>query len=231
MSFDLIIWDCDGCLVDSEAIACTMAAEHFTKLGYPLTLQEYVARFAGRSLNSALGEISREMGQPFDQNFDYEAFREELWGSFKQHLHAIDGVADVLPLMGGKRCVASGSSKARVRISLELTGLKELLDAAIFSTSNEDLAPGQSPIPGKPAPDVFILACETMGVPPARTLIIEDSPYGVMGARAAGATVFGFLGGSHVTQSWRERVEAGQPDLTFDNMRQLPELVKKFPCE
>lgn len=228
MSFDLIIWDCDGCLVDSEAEACATAAAYISSLGYPLSTREYIDRFAGRSLGSALAEIAREMDDPIDKKFDYEAYRRELWNTFRLRLRAVDGVADILPEMNGPRCIASGSSAQRVRFSLEVTGLTSLLDAPIFSTAVEDRDPNEPPIPGKPAPDIFVLAAETMKAEPARTLVIEDSPAGIMGGRAAGMKVFAFLGGSHVTESWRERVKTAQPDLTFDNMLQLPDLVKNW---
>lgn len=228
MSFDLIIWDCDGCLVDSEAVACSVAAAYISSLGYPLSTREYVERFAGRSLNSALTEIAREMDDPIDRRFDYEAYRGELWNVFRLRLRAVDGVADILPEMPGARCIASGSSTARVRFSLEIAGLTSLLDAPVFSTAMEDYPSGALRPASKPAPDVFLLAAETMKIDPPRALVIEDSPAGIMGGRAAGMKVFGFMGGSHVTHEWRQRVAEAKPDATFDDMRVLPDLVKNW---
>jgi len=228
MSFDLIIWDCDGCLVDSEALACGVAAERITALGYPLTGAEYINRFAGRSMRSAMEELSRETQEDYAERFDYLAFRDAVEQAFQLRLRAMPGVIEILPQLDVPMCIASGSSAKRIGFSLSIAKIDALKDVPRFSTASEDYAEGQPHPASKPAPDIFLMAAEQMGKNPARCLVIEDSAFGVMGGKAAGMTVFGFMGGSHVTANWRTRAQAAGPDLLFDDMRTLPGLYKNY---
>jgi len=227
MGFDLIIWDFDGCLVDSEIIACGMEGAYFTELGYPVSTQEAIDRFAGRTSKDALLEIERETGKSFLDRFSFDVFRQRVFDAFEASLRPIDGAAEMLEKMGQPRCIASGSAVTRIQKCLALTKLDMFFNPDhIFSTAAEEVGPREPKIAGKPAPDIFLLAASRLNVAPEKCLVIEDSVPGIRAAKAAGMTVFGFTGGSHVTPPWVERLRAEAPDSLFADMRELPDLVK-----
>lgn len=228
MSFDLIIWDCDGCLVDSEVIACEAIAEYFGELGYPLSVEDAIARFVGRNDRDTLAEIEKETGRPFTKLFSKDVYKKKVFEMFEASLKPIAGVAEALERLGGARCIASGSSISRIKYTLELTDLASFFDAQqIFSAAAEDLGPNEPRILGKPAPDIFLHAAERMGFSPAQCLVIEDSAHGIEGAKAAGMAVFAYTGASHATSAWVERLQLAEPHALFKDMRELPGLVAR----
>jgi HAD superfamily hydrolase (TIGR01509 family) len=209
--FDLVIFDCDGVLVDSERIAVRVDAEVLGRLGWHLTEDEIVERFMGRSEEYMVGEIEAALGRPLSAGWDDEfvpLYREAL----ESELEPVDGVTDALDRIATPTCVASSSTHERLRFTLGLTGLLERFDGRIFSTT--DVANG------KPAPDLFLHAAATLGVKPSRCAVVEDSVYGVEAARAAGMRAFGYAGG--LTRA--ERLQ-GPATTVFDDMRELPELL------
>jgi len=146
-----------------------------------------------------------------------------LFGNFERDLEAIRGIHDALDLITQRVCVASSGSHQRMRVSLGSTSLYERLAPNIFSASQVKN--------GKPAPDLFLFAASEMKVPPERCVVIEDSVAGIAGARAARMTVFGFCGGSHCGPGYAEILRQTGADLTFDEMRQLPELVRRADAD
>jgi HAD superfamily hydrolase (TIGR01509 family) len=209
--FDLVIFDCDGVLVDSERIAVRIDAIVLERLGWPLPEAEIVERFVGRSDAYMTSEIEAAIGRPLPAGWEGEfspLYREAL----AAELTAVDGVIEALDRISTPTCVASSSTHERLRFTLGLTGLFDRFDGRIFSAS--DVANG------KPAPDLFLHAAATMGFAPARCAVVEDSFYGVEAARAAGMAAFGYAGG--VTAA--ERL-AGPATTVFHDMRELPELL------
>ncbi len=221
MPFDLLIWDCDGCLVDSEVLACAVAAQCLTAIGYPLTGQEYVNRFAGQTIAATLAVLEAETGKPFADRFSLDSFRQQVLALFETSLKPTPYVAEVLPLLALPMCVASGSSLTRNARALALTGLGGYFD-------KDNLFSAEQVARSKPAPDVFLFAAEQMKAAPEKCLVIEDSVTGITAAKAAGMRVLAYLGGSHVSEMWRQRVAAAQPDALFDDMRALPEMVLHY---
>jgi len=219
---DLIIFDCDGVLVDSEVISCRAHADVLTKHGYPITSEQVFARFLGRSTRQANLEIESELGRKLPEAYHGE-LQDELFRSFEADLEAIRGIHDVLDVVPQRVCVASSGSHQRMRVSLGSTGLYERLTPNIFSASQVTN--------GKPAPDLFLFAANEMGVPPQRCVVIEDSLAGITGARAAGMTVFGFYGGSHCRDGYAETLREAGADLLFADMHQLPELVRRVEAD
>lgn len=218
-SFELIIWDCDGCLVDSELIACSVPAAIATAYGFPITTQEYLDRFAGQTAGTGIAELARANGcDALGEAYEKEVYQATLDG-LTQGLKPIAGLADVLRRLTVPMCVASGSAVERNRHSLSLVGLLPFFDGHIYSSSQV--------AQGKPAPDIFLFAAAQMGADPARCLVIEDSVHGVRAAKAAGMTVFAYMGGSHVNAHWRERIAAEEPDIIFDDYAQLLPLMQK----
>ncbi|NTU76521.1 MAG: HAD family hydrolase [Alphaproteobacteria bacterium] len=220
MPFDLIIWDCDGCLIDSERVACELVAETISALGYPLTCVQYIERFAGKRTTVALQEIEKETGKSFLSRFPRDAFVRQRTERFKALLRPVEYVEEAIEKIDLPMCVASGSEPDRIEQTLRMTGLFDRFKGRIFSAVNV--------AKGKPAPDVFLWAAEQMNMQPEKCLVIEDSPTGIQGAKAAGMTVFGFVGASHVTPAWRMRVEGMGLDEVFDDMRKLPGLIRNF---
>jgi HAD superfamily hydrolase (TIGR01509 family) len=202
-----IIWDCDGVLIDSEVIACGTSAEVLREKGGKITLEDYLERFLGKTQKQMLDEIG------FIGPYPSQEVRQRKWAAFKSHLKAIDGIHEVLKSASVPMAVASGSDPERLDYTLGLTNLLGYFNGHIYSAETVKN--------GKPAPDIFLLAAEKLGVNPRDCLVIEDSPFGVQGAKAAGMTAFGFTGGSHMSPLLKQRLADSQPHATFDHMSQL----------
>lgn len=212
----LVVFDCDGVLVDSETIACRVDAELFTGLGFPLTFEEIRRDFVGVSATSMCREIEARFGRALPADMPQRLLQTAL-DAFETELRAIPRVADALGALAGPRCVASSSSPPRIRRSLELTGLIDFFGPHLFSATMVKN--------GKPAPDLFLHAAAQMGVAPTECIVIEDSVPGVTAARAAGMKVLGFVGGGHCVDGHGERLRAIGADDVFDDMADLPRLV------
>jgi HAD superfamily hydrolase (TIGR01509 family) len=209
--FDLVIFDCDGVLVDSERIAVRIDAVVLARLGWPLSEAEIIERFVGRSEAYMTTEIEAAIGRPLPEGWEGE-FTPLYRAALEAELLPVDGIVEALDRISTPSCVASSSTHERLRFTLGLTGLLERFDGRIFSST--DVAHG------KPAPDLFLHAAATFGVEPARCAVVEDSFYGVEAARAAGMTAFAYAGG--LTPA--ERL-AGHATTVFHDMRELPGLL------
>jgi HAD superfamily hydrolase (TIGR01509 family) len=185
---DLIIFDCDGVLVDSEMLSCGCLAEVLATYGITLGLDQALDLFLGRSTSAVL-EHYRALGHAIPEQFSAE-LGAGVRTAFGSALRPIEGVGAVLKDLQIPHCVASSSDIGRVSLSLSLTGLARHFERRLYTS--------QMVKHGKPAPDLFLYAAERMGgVDPRRTLVIEDSVSGVTAGKAAGMTVWGFVGGSH----------------------------------
>jgi HAD superfamily hydrolase (TIGR01509 family) len=216
----LVIFDCDGVLVDSEGIALEVLVEALAEKGISLTTEEAADRFLGRSLGSLTNVVRSEFGIDIDPPFLAD-MREVLYARFRAELKAISGVAaaiDRLKTTGIACCVASSSQRERIELSLSVTGLFSRLTPHIFSATMVSK--------GKPAPDLFLHAAHHMRFAPSDCLVIEDSPAGIRAAQAAGMRVLAFTGGSHTEhQSYRRSLGQLQPDGQFDVMENLLHFV------
>lgn len=215
--FDLVIFDCDGVLVDSERLSIRLDAVLLAQLGWPMPETEIVERFVGRTEAAMRAEIEAHLGR--DVGPEWEAFSGEYLRLFAAELRPVDGVAaavDAIQAAGYATCVASSGEHEKIRRNLALTGLRERFGERIFS--------GEDVEHGKPAPDLFLHAAAAMGVAPARCAVIEDSRHGVAAARAAGMWAFAYAG--DVTP--RAALE-GPTTIVFQNMRDLARLVTSIP--
>ncbi len=211
---ELVIFDCDGVLIDSERLAVKVDAEVLGELGWPLTEAEVIKRFVGRSDRDAHAEIEAHLGHQLPDGFD-EAVEHRYRDAFADALTPVEGVLDALDQIALPTCVASSGTHDHMRFTLGLTGLYERFAGRIFSA--EDVANG------KPAPDLFLHAAERMATRPAGCAVVEDSRPGVQAARAAGMRVLAFAGGL----SPADALEG--PDTTvFDDMRDLPSLLEQM---
>jgi len=213
---DLVIFDCDGVLVDSEVISCRVHAEVLTRHGYPISVEQVFDRFLGRSSRQAHLEVEAELGRSLPDDY-HSQLQDELFQSFATTLHAMPYIDQALAAIAQPVCVASSGSHERMRVSLGRAGLYDKFAPHIFSASQVRH--------GKPAPDLFLFAAAQMATSPERCLVIEDSIAGITGARAAGMAVLGFHGGGHCHQGYGDTLRAAGATLTFDDMRQLPGLI------
>jgi HAD superfamily hydrolase (TIGR01509 family) len=210
--FDLIVFDCDGVLVDSERLSIRVDAMFLERLGWPMAEAEIVERFVGRSDADMRAEIERHIGGPIPPDVDDEFGRLYL-ETFAAELAPVDGIREALDAIPTPRCVASSGDHEKIRRNLALTGLGGYFGDRMFSATDV--------VHGKPAPDLFLLAAETLGADPARCAVVEDSAYGIEAALAAGMRPFAYAGG--VTPAER-LVRPGV--VVFTDMRELPGLLE-----
>jgi len=215
--FELVIFDCDGVLVDSEVISCRAHSEMLTRHGYPITSDQVLARFLGVSDREARSIVEAELGRTLPDDFDVQVTQAALQ-FYAGDLQPISYVGEAIGSMDVRKCVASSGTPEKIRHGLVCAGLYELLAPHIFSASQVER--------GKPAPDLFLFAAEQMRVPPHQCLVIEDSLAGVTGARAAGMTVLGFHGGSHCRPGHGDSLRSAGAKMSFDDMRQLSGLIR-----
>ena len=214
----LLIFDCDGVLVDSEPLACRIDAEYLTELGYPFTAEEIVLRFVGVSLKDMVARIEAEHGRRLPTDFGARLTRRIL-DRFETELQPVRGVRDAVLALPHRRCVASSSTPDRIALSLRAAGLADLFG---------DLFSAVEVKRGKPAPDLFLHAAARMGAAPEECVVIEDSAFGVRAARAAGMRVIGFAGGGHCGPEHKSKLIAAGADRVIADMRQLPETVAEI---
>jgi HAD superfamily hydrolase (TIGR01509 family) len=216
---DLVIFDCDGVLVDSEVISCRAHSEMLTRHGYPITADQVLDRFLGVSDREARLTIEAELGRPLPDDFETQ-MKQAALQRYAEDLRTIPYVGETIAAIGLPKCVASSGTPEKIRHGLSCAGLYDVLAPHIFSAVQVKR--------GKPAPDLFLFAAEQMQVLPARCLVIEDSVPGITGARAAGMTVLGFHGGSHCRPGYGDTLRAAGAAITFDDMRQLPDLIERI---
>ncbi|GIF94924.1 HAD family hydrolase [Catellatospora citrea] len=181
-----VVFDCDGVLVDSEIINNAVFAELVTRAGLPTTLAQSIERYMGRATVECVADVERELGRPvgFDLPAEYER---EVLARQRDGLTAVDGVRELLELLRDAAvpvCVASSGTPQEIAFRLRVTGLAEYFGEHCYSAAMVAR--------GKPEPDLFLLAADRIGVDPADCALIEDSPFGVRGGRAAGMTVLGY---------------------------------------
>jgi len=221
-ALSLIVFDCDGVLVDSEPLAFRVLLEGLAAAGHPMEVAKAYELFLGRSLANLKTVLRRELGVELSAE-QLEHMRERLFEVYRRELKPIPGIPEILDGLTIPFCVASSSLPDRIRLSLEVTGLLPRFDPHLFSASMV--------AKGKPEPDLFLYAAGQMGVAPEHCLVIEDSAPGIEAAQRAGMTVFAFTGGGHAAgPAYRQALAALSPDAVFDDMRELPALVQKqFP--
>lgn len=207
---ELVIFDCDGVLVDSEKIAVRVQVQVGAELGWPLTADEVVEKFVGRS-NVSIGELidARLPGRSAAWQQRFEQLHRD---AVETELVAVDGIHEALAALTLPTCVASSGSHEKMRHTLGHTGLHAHFEGRIFSATEVAR--------GKPAPDLFLHAARQMGVEPSACVVVEDSKYGVRAARSAGMRSLGYAGGL-TPAHWLE----GPDTVVFDDMRKLPTLL------
>ncbi|HEV8258706.1 MAG TPA: HAD family hydrolase [Casimicrobiaceae bacterium] len=216
LAVDLVIFDCDGVLVDSEMIACEIGAEAWCELGFNISAQDVAHHFIGVSVREWHAEVARRSGITIPEGFE-AAVEAKTKAAFTKMLRPMPGILKALAAIQMPVCVASNSTPDRIRHSLSLVGLIDHFEPHIFSASMVKR--------GKPAPDLFLFAAAEMGVDPPRCVVVEDSVPGTQAAASAGMAVLGFCGGSHCTAEHSDRLLREGAMLTWTDMARLPEIL------
>ncbi|RMB82140.1 HAD family phosphatase [Streptomyces shenzhenensis] len=213
MRYDLVVFDNDGVLVDSEPISNRLLAAYLTELGHPTSYEDSLRDYMGAALHRVHDLVADRTGQRLPDDFD-DVFHARVFAAFERELKPVSGAVEVLEKLaadGVPYCVASSGSHERIRVGHRTTGLDRWFeDSRIFSSQDVGR--------GKPAPDLFLYAAERMGVAPERCVVVEDSPLGVRAAVAAGMDVYGF------TAMTPPEKLAGAGQL-FSDMRELTDLL------
>jgi HAD superfamily hydrolase (TIGR01509 family) len=216
LSAGLVIFDCDGVLIDSETITCRVQAERLAAHGFAITTEDIIRRFTGMRDREMYAILEHEHGRTLPDDYD-AATKALIAEAYRCELRALPGVAAALDAIALPVCVASSSNPQKLRFGLELTGLYPRFAPHLFSAAQVGR--------GKPAPDLFLFAAAAMGAAPADCLVIEDSVAGVQAARAAGMTAFGFCGGAHCRAGHGALLREEGAVLAFERMEALPSLI------
>jgi HAD superfamily hydrolase (TIGR01509 family) len=208
----LVIFDCDGVLVDSDRIALRIQAERITALGLPTTYEDCVRDFLGLGMPGTLRILEERLGRPLP-----EAWAEDLdtavRAAFRRELRPVDGIVAALEEIELPTCVASSGSQEKMRLTLGLTDLRDRFAGRIFSADEVER--------GKPAPDLFLYAAEQIGAAPEECVVVEDSPFGAAAARAAGMAALGYA------PDGDGEVLAREGATVFTSMAELPGLIAR----
>ena len=212
----MVIFDCNGVLVDSEQLATAVVSQEFMRAGFALTPDIIARYFTGRRPADMFAEVEIAAGRKLPQNFAVTVAAATL-RRFRQELRATAHMSYALSWLRGPKCVASSSSLDRMRVSLETTDLIRFFEPYLFSASD---------VPnGKPAPDLFLHVAGKMRVNPADCIVVEDSAVGVAAAVAAGMTVIGFVGGSHAGGQIGNHLRSAGARAVIGDMRALKATV------
>ena len=217
---DVVIFDCDGVLVDSEILALQVLSRELAPLLPGIDTAALLHNTAGIHTEAILEMVEQRTGQTLPPGA-VSAIIRAIDRALDEELQPIPGALEAIERIPACKAVASNSSLASVRRSLERAGLARYFDERVFSA---DMV-----VDPKPAPDLYLHAAEQLGVIPGRCLVIEDSVPGTIAARAAGMTVIGFTGASHAPVDQHERLRHAGAAVVIDRMEGLPELVNGWP--
>ena len=212
MSCELVIFDCDGVLIDSEPIANRVLAEQLDAAGLRLSVDQVMSRFVGKTRAGCLELAAELLGRRLPETFG-DAWDKALFAALAREVRAVEGVAELLRELDFPYCVASNSTPERMQVSLTAAGLLPFFEGRMYSAA--------AVARPKPAPDLFLHAARSMNAPPSGCVVIEDTPTGVQAARAAGMTVLGYAAG--VPALARKLEAAGA--TAFDSMSAAKQLL------
>lgn len=218
MSPDLVIFDCDGVLIDSEVLASELLVEALARVGISLSLEEVLKEHVGLSRVSSAARIEAKYGIRLPDGF-WDDVRAAASERYARSLKAIPGVIELVAALRAKKCVASSSGPQTLRHALGLVGLWDYFNPYVFSSHQVKN--------GKPAPDLFLFAAEQMQADPSACLVIEDSVAGVRAAKAANMRVFGFAGGSHCNSNHADVLLKEGANRVFARMDDIASTLRR----
>lgn len=214
---DLVIFDCDGVLVDSEVIAARVEAELITEAGFEISPEEIAEHYSGLAVRDIMLRIEEVAQIPFSASLIERC--QKVTAERLRHVPMIEGAARAVASVTAPRCICSNSGMELLDVTLGVTGLKPLFGDHIFSSWS--VGTGKP----KPAPDVFLHAAKTLGANPANTFVIEDSVHGVHGAKAAGMRVIGFTGGGHSYPGHADALTEAGAETVISRWRDFPAVL------
>jgi HAD superfamily hydrolase (TIGR01509 family) len=212
----VVIFDCNGVLVDSEPLATTIVSQEFMRAGFPLTPEVVARYFTGRRPADMFAEVEIAARRKLPPNFA-DTVASVILRRFRKELRATPHAEYALSWLRGPKCVASSSSHERIRVSLESAGLIRFFEPNLFSASDVRN--------GKPAPDLFLHAAGKLQVSPSECIVVEDSAVGVAAGVAAGMTVIGFVGGSHAGSQLETRLRSAGARSVIPDLRALKSAI------
>jgi HAD superfamily hydrolase (TIGR01509 family) len=212
----VVIFDCNGVLVDSEALSTSIVSQEFIRAGFALTPDIVARYFTGRRPADMFAEVEMAAGRKLPPDFAATVAAATL-RRFREELRATKHAAYALSWLRGPKCVASSSSHDRIRVSLESTELIRFFEPNLFSANDVRN--------GKPAPDLFLHAAKMMCVEPRACIVVEDSPVGVAAGVAAGMTVIGFVGGSHAGSKLGTHLGTSGASAVISDLRALKSTI------
>jgi HAD superfamily hydrolase (TIGR01509 family) len=215
----LVIFDCDGVLIDSEILACGAVASSLKELGIEISTTEIACRYAGFTADAMYKDVEARYGRSIPIDFRNVVQRRVL-DEFERDLHPMPGVEEILQALPCRFCVASSSSLERIEFSLRRTGLFHFFENKIFSAMQVAV--------GKPAPDLFEFAAKSMLADNRKCIVIEDSVSGILAANAARMYAVGFVGGSHGSDELAQRLSAASAKVVIDRMDKLLKIIDAF---
>ncbi|MBT6109349.1 MAG: HAD-IA family hydrolase [Rhodospirillales bacterium] len=215
----LIIFDCDGVLVDTEMIGCMVLSQRLGEAGIHVTTEECLDQFIGRSAESIrkLAEDLSGIGLPDTFVTD---IRERTLAELSHGVAPTPGTHEILSMLTQPVCVASSGTHTKIRQSLTLSGLLPFFEPHLFSGTQVDN--------GKPAPDLFLYAAQQMRASPSTTIVVEDSCAGVEAAVAAGMIALGYTGGNHIRTGHAEMLHETGATAVISHMRELPYFLARI---
>ena len=211
-TIELVIFDCDGVLIDSELLANSSEVEYLKEFGIEIDLDDYMTRFLGKSNKDVVAELEAEFEEVLPDDFWARA-QTTLFKTFQEKLQPTQGIHKLLETLTIPKCIASSSSLKRLDVSLKATNLKDKFHPHIYS--------GEQVENGKPAPDLFLFAAEKLQIQPKNCLVIEDSPHGVVAAVAAGMPVVGYTGASHIKAGHEDKLRSVGAEYVFSTMAEF----------
>jgi len=209
---ELVIFDCDGVLVDSDRISLRIQAERISALGIEMSYEECVRDFLGLGMPATLRILGERLGRPLPDGWEAE-LNAAVRDGFRRELTPVPGIVEALEGIELPACVASSGSHEKMRLTLGLTGLWDRFAGRIFSAAEVKR--------GKPAPDLFLHAASRMSTPPERCIVVEDSPFGIAAAKAAGMSALGFAAAMPAAS-------LDGANAVFTAMEDLPGLISGF---
>jgi HAD superfamily hydrolase (TIGR01509 family) len=209
---ELVIFDCDGVLVDSDRISLRIQAERISELGLEMSYEDCIREFLGLGMPATLRILIERLGRPLPEGWEAE-LDAAVQDGFRRELTPVPGIVEALEGIELPACVASSGSHEKIRLTLGLTGLWDRFAERIFSADEVKR--------GKPAPDLFLHAASRMSTPPQRCIVVEDSPFGIAAAKAAGMSALGFAAATPAA-----RLDGA--DAVFMAMEDLPRLISGF---
>lgn len=217
---ELVIFDCDGVLIDSEIIGINLTLQLLKSHGVQIDFNEFSSKFSGLMWDELIDKIRDQKGVSLPASIS-STFHTALLEEFAEKLQRTDGTLEILAALQIPKCICSNSSREQLNYSLKLLGLDQFFTARVFSAV--DLGPGRA----KPQPDIYLHAAKIMNVAPENALVIEDSVHGVTAAHRAGMTVIDYVGGAHSYPSHAEKLLAAGASVIIDSMYQLPAAISR----